>query len=90
MSVRQMIAQLTEAKSQLQQAKATGGAVATSVSAAKGPAAAALDGVQDKTLAEDIDKHARDLTTEINGIDALIKSIDGTIQRAQGIGARRR
>lgn len=89
MSVRQMIAQLTEAKNQLQRAKAAGAAVATTVLEARAAIDTALDGVQDKTLGDDITKHADAFTTELAGIDGLTRGIENTIQRTQGIGGRR-
>jgi len=90
MSVREIVGRLTDAKNKLTQAKAAGTAVAMTVSEAKAPVDNALDGVQDKSLGDDIAKHAQAISAEIAGIDGLLKGIDTTIQRAQGIGTQRR
>jgi len=90
MSVREIVGRLTEAKTKLGQAKAAGAAVATAVSEAKAPVDAALDGVPDKNLGDDIAQHAQAITTDVAGIDGLVKGIDTAIQRAQGIGSQRR
>lgn len=60
------------------------------MSEAKAPVDAALDGVPDKTLGDDIARHAQAITADLAGIEGLLKGIDTAIQRAQGIGSQRR
>ena len=90
MSVREIVGRLTDAKNRLAQARNAGTAVARAVQEAKGPVDKALDGVQDKGLGDDIARHAEAISTEVSGIDGLIRGVDSAIQRAQGIGSQRR
>jgi len=88
MSVREMIGRLTEAKTKLAQARQTGAAVAKAVADAREPVDRALDGTPDRNLGDDIARQAEAISTEVAGIDGLIKGVDAAIQRAQGIGRR--
>jgi hypothetical protein len=90
MSVRELVGQLTEAKTTLTQAKAAGNGVEKAVTEARTTVDSALDGVQDKTLGDGITQHAQGIAAEIAGIDGLITAIDTAVQRARGIGSQRR
>jgi hypothetical protein len=89
MSIREVIARLSEAKSQLVRVKALGDQSASAVSEAARTVNSALDDIQDKDLTNALTKKAKEIADQFNGVMNLITQIDTAIQRAQGIGRRR-
>jgi hypothetical protein len=89
MSIREVIARLSEAKNQLVHVKALGDRSASAVSEAARSVNSALDDIQDKDLTNALAKKAKEIADQFNGVMNLTTQIDTAIQRAQGIGRRR-
>jgi uncharacterized pyridoxal phosphate-containing UPF0001 family protein len=86
MSVREIIARLTEAKNKLASAQQAAANAATQISQAEESVKRALDGAAANALVTQIETHKQTILDGMRGIEPLKSEIDKAIARAQAIG----
>jgi len=87
LSIRRIIDQLTDAERQVERATLIGLQAAATIAEASAIVDSVIDTERGNDLSSSIAAHARAITTKVDDVSAVRRSIDATIQRYRAVGS---